>query len=136
MSEPTPHASEAAAARPEVLDPATLEQLLALDDGALGLLGEMAQIFQDDTPPRLAALERGLARQRRDEVGDTAHAIKGAASTMGASRLRVTAQALESLARLGEGPLEGQELLERLKAEFQEACAALQAFLAAREAQG
>ena len=57
MSEPTPHASEAAAARPEVLDPATLEQLLALDDGALGLLGEMAQIFQDDTPPRLAALE-------------------------------------------------------------------------------
>ena len=129
MSEPTPHASEAAAARPEVLDPATVEQLLALDDGALGLLGEMAQIFQDDTPPRLAALERGLARQRRDEVGDTAHAIKGAAGTMGASRVRALASALEAAGRNCPLPeaLSGQ--IQALRDAYQEAVSALKQYV-------
>lgn len=116
----------------EVLDPDTMQQLLDLDDGGLGLIREMYELFRDDTPPRIALLEEAIRRDDREQIGDTAHAVKGAASTMGAPRVRAVAQALEAGGRTGKFPEAPAELVEKLKAAFAEALAGLEAFIAGK----
>ncbi len=116
-----------------VLDPDTLQQLLDLDDGGLGLVKEMYELFRDDTPPRIALLEEAIEKDDREQMGDTAHAVKGAASTMGAPQVRAYAQALEAGGRTGCFPEPPGVLLGKLKAAFAQAVAGLEAFIAARE---
>lgn len=113
----------------EVLDPETMQQLLDLDDGGLDLLREMCELFRNDTPPRIALLEDALRRDDREEMGDAAHAVKGAASTMGAPRVRAFAQALESGSRTGHFSEAPTELLAQLKVAFAEALVGLEAFI-------
>ena len=115
---------------PDVLDPATLRQLLDLDDGDLGLIREMVELFRDDTPPRIALLEAALHSGDGEQIGDMAHAVKGAASTMGAPKVRALAQALEAGGRTGQFAEDPLHLLARLKATFAEALVALERFLA------
>jgi len=115
-----------------VLDPGTLKQLLDLDDGELGLIQEMCQLFVEDMPPRIEAMEAAIQASQREEMGDVAHAVKGAASTMGAPRVRAVALALETLGRTGKGDERAEVLLERLKVEYGHARDALQAFITAK----
>lgn len=115
-----------------ILDPGTLKQLLDLDDGALGLLTEMCQLFVEDMPPRMTAMEAALQAGNLGEMGDVAHAVKGAASTMGAPRVRALALALETLGRTGKGEEKPEVLLERLRVEYGQAEAALKAFIIAK----
>lgn len=115
-----------------ILDPGTLKQLLDLDDGALGLLTEMCQLFVEDMPPRMTAMEAALQAGNLGEMGDVAHAVKGAASTMGAPRVRALALALETLGRTGKGDEKPEVLLEKLRIEYAQAEAALKAFITAK----
>ena len=112
-----------------VLDSNTLKQLLDLDDGELGLIQEMCQLFEEDMPPRILAIAAAIEAGQREEMGDVAHAVKGAASTMGALRVRNVALALETLGRTGKGTEPAAALLERLKVEYTTARDALQAFI-------
>ncbi len=114
------------------LDPATLAQLLDLDDGGLGLLQEMCQLFDEDMPPRILAMEEAIKAHKPEEMGDVAHAVKGAAGTMGALKVRALALALETLGRTGKGDQSAEVLVERLKVEYARAQAALQAFVCAK----
>jgi len=116
----------------EVLDPDTMAQLLDLDDGGLGLLQEMYELFRDDTPPRITLLEAAIREGDAVQMGDTAHAVKGAASTMGAPKVRALAQSLEAGARSGNFQEAPAELLVKLKAAFAEAVAGLEAFIASK----
>jgi HPt (histidine-containing phosphotransfer) domain-containing protein len=116
----------------EVLDPDTMAQLLDLDDGGLGLLQEMYELFRDDTPARVTLLEAAIRDGDMVQVGDTAHAVKGAASTMGAPKVRALAQSLEAGARTGNFSEAPQELLGRLKTAFAEAVVALETFIASK----
>jgi HPt (histidine-containing phosphotransfer) domain-containing protein len=109
-----------------------MKQLLDLDDGGLGLLQEMCQLFVEDMPPRMAAMEAALQAGQLGEMGDVAHAVKGAASTMGAPRVRALALALETQGRTGKGDEPPAELLARLRVEYQRAEAALRAFIIAK----
>jgi HPt (histidine-containing phosphotransfer) domain-containing protein len=115
-----------------VLDPGTLRQLLDLDDGELGLIQEMCQLFAEDMPPRILAMEAAIKAGQREEMGDVAHAVKGAASTMGAPRVRAVALALETLGRIGQSEEPAEALLERLKVEYAAAQEALQAFIVSK----
>lgn len=119
-------------ARLPVLDPAIMDQLLSLDDGATGLIQEMFGLFVEDTPPRMAALRTALAEGRLEALADTAHAVKGAASTMGAPRVRQVAQALETGGRTQAWPQPPEVLLDQLQEAYGEAVAGLEAFLAER----
>jgi HPt (histidine-containing phosphotransfer) domain-containing protein len=119
-----------------ILDPATLRQLLDLDDGELGLLQEMSQLFKEDMPPRLVAMEAAIQAGNLMEMGDVAHAVKGAASTMGAPRVRALALALETLGRTGKGDEKAEDLLARLNVEYAQAQAALDAFIASKGGKG
>lgn len=117
----------------EVLDPDVMQQLLDLDDGGLGLLSEMYELFRDDTPPRIALLEAAIHKGDREQMGDTAHAVKGAASTMGAPKVRAFAQVLEACGRTGQCNEDLNGTLINLKAAFAEALAGLEAFIAERK---
>jgi len=116
----------------EVLDADTLQQLIDLDDGSLGLLQEMYEIFRDDTPSRLEALEAAVRAEDREEMGDVAHAIKGAAATIGAPRVRALALALETAGRKGASEVEPARLVAGLKEEFQQALRALEGFISSK----
>ena len=116
-----------------ILDLSTMKQLLDLDDGGSGLLEEMYQLFNEDMPPRLAAMEAALAAGNLGEMGDVAHAVKGAASTMGAPKVRALALALETLGRTGKGDEQPEALLPRLHAEYANAREALLAFIESRK---
>jgi two-component system, sensor histidine kinase and response regulator len=118
-----------------VLDQGTLKQLLDLDDGELGLIQEMCQLFVEDMPPRMAAMEVAIQAGKSEEMGDVAHAVKGAASTMGAPRVRNVALAMETLGRTGKGDEKAEVLLERLKVEYERAQAALKAFIISKGGQ-
>ena len=115
-----------------VLDQGTMKQLLDLDDGELGLIQEMCQLFIEDMPLRMAAIEAAIQSGNHQEMGDVAHAVKGAASTMGTNRVRVVALALETLGRTGKGNETAEVLLARLKVEYNHAETALKAFIVSK----
>lgn len=116
-----------------VLDSSTLDQLLALDDGGLGLFLEMFQLFQEDTPERMDAMDALLSDAAFEEMADVAHAIKGAASTMGAMRLRVAAAEVEAAGRKGEPRGDWPEMVKRIRAEYAEAIQAMNDFRRSQE---
>jgi HPt (histidine-containing phosphotransfer) domain-containing protein len=117
-----------------ILDGPTMEQLLALDDGQLGLIREMFQLYQDDTPDRIKALEVMAAETSYNDVAEVAHAVKGAASTMGAPRAQAVAAVLEAAGRRGEMPkAEMETLIQQLRSCFQESVEALGLYIASKE---
>nr|WP_320132825.1 Hpt domain-containing protein [uncultured Holophaga sp.] len=117
-----------------ILDSNTLEQLLTLDDGNLGLFLEMLELFKEDTPSRIEVLSPLLDAANAQELADVAHAIKGAASTMGAVRLRAAAAAIEASARTENLNGSTASMVQRLKDEYALAIEAMEAFRKSREA--
>jgi len=113
---------------PPVLDSKTVDQLLALDDGGLGLFLEMLELFKEDTPGRIASMPALVASGEIGELADVAHAIKGAASTMGATRLRYAAAAVEAAGRKGEPGADFPTMLEMIRMEYTEAVQAMEDF--------
>jgi len=67
-----------------------LSQEISLDG-----VTEMVRIFLEDAPARMAAIRRGLANGAHQTVRREAHALAGAASNVGLSRLREAAGALQ-----------------------------------------
>ncbi|MDR3671119.1 MAG: Hpt domain-containing protein [Holophaga sp.] len=120
----------------ENLDLSVMDQLLNLDDGELGLLKEMLDLFTADTPDRIKAIEATLASGDLADMADVAHAIKGAAGTMGAPRLRTIAAELEGAGRKGSFGIDASLLLEQLKETYADAVAALETFIARKESLG
>ena len=112
-----------------ILDLSVMEQLLSLDDGELGLLEEMLVLYKEDTPDRIKAMDHTLASADLVDMADVAHAIKGAASTMGAPKVRSLAAELETAGRLGPKEVDLHLLLEQLKQAYLESVVALEAFL-------
>lgn len=121
-------APESSAPREEILDMATLEELLNLDDGATGLVMEMAGLFQEDGPLRITQLKEACAAGDHQAAGESAHALKGAAGTLGAVRLRALAGEAERLARQNDLPAI-QRLIPSLEASYPVFMEALQAFI-------
>lgn len=116
-----------------VLDEQIMSQLLDLDDGQTGLLAEMFELYRLDMPERLDALDAALDRDAITAMAETAHAIKGAASTMGIPRARLLAARLEAAGRktdLSAGEL--RELVAQLRAAFEASVEALDQYLASR----
>jgi HPt (histidine-containing phosphotransfer) domain-containing protein len=120
----------------ENLDLSVMDQLLDLDDGELGLLKEMLDLFKTDTPDRIRAIEATLASGDLADMADVAHSIKGAAGTMGAPRLRGISAELEGAGRKGSFSVDSSLLLEQLKETYADAVVALEAFIAQRESLG
>ena len=103
---------------PLVIDPQAIENLRALNPGDNDeFLREITGIFMEDTPRRLAELDRSLEQGDAQTFTRAAHSIKGSSANVGASSVRAVAEKLEHHARTqglaGAGPL-----LSELKNEY------------------
>lgn len=58
-------------------------------------LAEIAQLFQQEAPRRLAQLAKSLSSKNQEEMKETAHTFKGSASNVGARRLAAYCRQLE-----------------------------------------
>lgn len=84
---------------------------------------ELIELFLDDVPSRLQALENAVGTRDAANAAATAHSIKGAAANLSATRVREQAYIIETTAREGDWGGIDQEV-ERLKQEV----ACLEAF--------
>src|SRR3977135_3259564 len=74
-------------------------ELLALMDGDRELLLELIDVFLEDAPQRIQAVQSALADRDADAVYRAAHALKGSAGNFGAPEVVSRANRLEALAR-------------------------------------
>jgi HPt (histidine-containing phosphotransfer) domain-containing protein len=94
----------------DVLD---LEASLARVHGNKELLGRIFKVFVQEAPNKLARCREALDRNDLREVEYLAHAIKGEAMAISASRARDTAARMEKSAESGDGDT-SRELYGRL----------------------
>lgn len=113
-----------------IIDPEAIENLRELNPGDDGeFLREIAGIFLDDTPQRLAELDQSLGTGDVVAFTRAAHSIKGSSSNLGASILRSAAEALEHEAKSnGLGGV--APLVAKVKTEFERARAELTTLIA------
>lgn len=113
-----------------VIDPQAIENLRALNpDDNDEFLREIAGIFLEDTPLRIAELEQSLGAGDISKFTRAAHSIKGSSANLGAMALRAVAEGLEHHARkdglVGVAPQVGA-----IKTEFARAHAELTKLIA------
>src|SRR3954468_2086667 len=105
-------------AEPLVIDPQAIENLRALNPGDNDeFLREIAGIFLEDTPHRIAELDDSLRAGDLPKFTRAAHSIKGSSSNLGASALRAAAEKLEHAART-HGLKSVAGLVDEIKVEF------------------
>ncbi|HSY53119.1 MAG TPA: Hpt domain-containing protein [Opitutaceae bacterium] len=108
-----------------ILDQEAIDNLRALDpDGGDTFLREIAGIFIDDTPQRIAELEQSLTASDTPTFVRAAHTIKGASANLGAVALQAVAAQLEQRAKK-DGLADVAVLVAELKTEFAKAQTAL-----------
>ena len=113
-----------------IIDSQSIENLRALNpDDNDEFLREIAGIFIEDTPHRIAELEESLAAGDLPKFTRAAHSIKGSSSNLGAMALRYAAEQLEHHAR-AQGLRNVSALMAGVKAEFERAQVALTAMIA------
>lgn len=112
-----------------VLDPQAIENLRALNPGDNDeFLREIAGIFLEDTPQRIAELDQSALAGDIARFTRAAHSIKGSSANIGASSLRAAAENLEHQSRThGFSGVAG--LVEQVKAEYDRTQAALHALI-------
>jgi signal transduction histidine kinase/CheY-like chemotaxis protein/HPt (histidine-containing phosphotransfer) domain-containing protein len=89
-----PRAAPAGAPRaPAVLDRSRLDELMALD---ASLLPRLIELFGQDTERKLRELHAAASKQDASEMMQQAHALKGLAANLGATRLVDLAVQLET----------------------------------------
>jgi HPt (histidine-containing phosphotransfer) domain-containing protein len=113
-----------------VIDPQAIENLRALNpDDNDEFLREIAGIFLEDTPLRIAELDQSFAAGDVGKFTRAAHSIKGSSANLGAMVLRGAAEVLEHEART-KGLAGVPALVAQVKTEFARAQTALKALIA------
>jgi signal transduction histidine kinase/DNA-binding response OmpR family regulator/sensor domain CHASE-containing protein len=109
---PAPSPAPSAAEPP--IDLATLSTIVG---GDRDLLVELGRLFQQDYPQQLATLREAIAQADRQRLERTAHSLKGALATIGATTARSLANELETM---GQGCRidEARATLSKLEAEL------------------
>lgn len=101
-----------------VIDPQSIENLRALNPGDDDeFLREIAGIFLEDTPQRLAELEKSFQAGDVATFTRAAHSIKGSSSNLGAVQLRAAAEKLEHHSRT-QGLNGAGEMIAAIRTEF------------------
>jgi HPt (histidine-containing phosphotransfer) domain-containing protein len=101
-----------------VIDPQAIENLRSLNpDDNDKFLSEIAGIFLEDTPLRIAELDHSLLAGDWAKFTRAAHSIKGSSANLGAMALRAVAERLEHQVRT-EGMVGVAAAVEGLKSEF------------------
>jgi len=119
-------------ARPDpVLDPAMIEELVALESGESGFLSNLLSSFLERGPRLLASLAEAAARADADRLERLAHELRGSAGSMGARRLTLILARLEQRVRT-EPAADPTSLIAAADREFAIAAQELQVVLQRR----
>ncbi len=106
-------------------------QALERIEGDESLLAELMEIFLEETPKQLAALDTAMAAMSFEDVSRIAHTLKGELGYLALSEAAEKAKQLE--ARAHSHPLEGlSEAVESLKADLTSIAATMRAALSQR----
>ena len=101
-----------------VIDAQAIANLRALNPGDNdAFLREIAEIFLEDTPVRIAELDQSLVVGDVTKFTRAAHSIKGSSSNLGAMALRAVAEKLEHQSRT-RGLENVTDLVGQIKSEF------------------
>ncbi len=112
-----------------ILDPQRLAQLRQLEQKTgRGLLGQLVQLFLEQTPPRILALREALAAGDLPAAASSAHSLKGSCANLGAAQLAQLCSQVEQLAASGDLSA-CQGLLLALSSEHDRVTASLRATL-------
>lgn len=107
-----------------VLDPAQVADLINLDQGSGALFGQFVDLFVGSAPDRMERLGRHAASAEGAPLAEAAHALRGAAGNVGATRLASLCERIESAAKAGDLAA-AQEALAALPAVYEETRRAL-----------
>ncbi|MDO8958283.1 MAG: PhnD/SsuA/transferrin family substrate-binding protein [Rhodocyclaceae bacterium] len=94
-------------------------------NGNLATYRRVLTLFRDHHGNDAAQMRAALAAGQRDETGRLAHALKGAAATLGAEAVRARAMAVEMACRQGATDESVAVLLQALETELKQLLAAL-----------
>jgi PAS domain S-box-containing protein len=86
------------------LDAAALANIRAIDDGDGSVIREVIQVYLDEAPGHLHALQTALERSDGGALGRVAHALKSASFNVGAIKLAETCRDLERVGKAGDLP--------------------------------
>ena len=83
-----------------VLDMSVVEELLSFsDDGDPELLMDLIQMFLEDGPAKVAAVQEGLAAGDFEKAERAAHSLKGSSGNLGARGLQNVCEELQLATR-------------------------------------
>jgi two-component system, sensor histidine kinase and response regulator len=100
------------------IDQSVLASLRKLQkDGKPGILNRLIEMFLDDTPPKLAALQEAVAQEEAKALEQVAHALMGSSASLGALHMASICEELEAFGRSGD-LTQAPGLLSQLEAEF------------------
>jgi HPt (histidine-containing phosphotransfer) domain-containing protein len=86
-----------------VLDPKVIESLRQLTPpGEPDVLAEILNLFLDEVPKKILALQTALNAGDAHEVGRAAHSLKGSSGNIGAGSLFDVASRIDDLAKNGD----------------------------------
>jgi signal transduction histidine kinase/DNA-binding response OmpR family regulator/HPt (histidine-containing phosphotransfer) domain-containing protein len=108
------------------MDWSRLEQFKEFDDDELSMTREVISLFVADVPQRLVDLDGALAAQDAAALARAAHALKGAASNVGALSVSDRCAILEAQAKQGSVPLDAAAQIAALHIASQATLKALQ----------
>lgn len=112
-----------------VLDMSVVEELLSIsDDGDPELLLDLIQMFLEDGPAKIAALDEGLASGDFDKAERAAHSLKGSSGNLGARLLQHACEEMQ-LATRYHRLADSVRLQPQVRIRFAEAEAALRQLL-------
>lgn len=84
----------------QVLDMSVVEELLSFtDDGDPELLLDLIQMFLDDGPEKVRAVQQGLQAGDFDKMERAAHSLKGSSGNLGAHLLQDTCEKIQIATR-------------------------------------
>ena len=95
----------------------SLEETLERMSGDRELLASLFQLFIDDAPKKLRGIEDFAEQNELYQIERTAHSLKGASATVGATRLCLLAADLEQAAKAGS-----REKVDALRPELAQVC--------------
>jgi HPt (histidine-containing phosphotransfer) domain-containing protein len=114
----------------QVLDMSVVEELLSFsDDGDPELLLDLIQMFLEDGPSKVAAVQEGLAAGDFDKAERAAHSLKGSSGNLGAQMLQQVCEEMQVATRQHRLE-ESRRLVSQLGERFVEAERALKGVLA------
>jgi len=109
----------------EILNPAALKNLLEMVGGDTEFIAELVNVFFGEAPKMLSEMRQALESKDATLLHRAAHSLKSSSAEFGALALSDSCRELEKMGR--DSVFSGaDELLERAKAEYAQAKAALE----------